>query len=341
MYFKKKKVFSFAIAVVLILGAFVGCTGNAEKKNEAEGEVYNLAMSLGGTSGTFYVMGAGMAEYVNKNSDKLYITPVASGGGVENMRNVNNGSFDIGAGYTGNPYDAYTGQGAHEDDGELKNLRTLGPQQKLNGVHYVVYKDSDIENLSDFVGRRISPGASGSSASYYAALPLHHLGIYDDADVKYYAWDDIPTMMRDREIEAASRFGAVPIPMFQQIAATKDVRVLDIEGQLRESGFYEKYPYFTPYIVPAGSYNGQDKDATMHGMEAMYVISADLPDDVVYELAKIIYSEDCASYMDSVLPAHDLRNKDPFASILPIPLHPGAQRFWEEQGATIPEPLAK
>lgn len=336
---KKWKIFALLVCFVIAIG-FAGCSGDVDEPANGEptdADTYQLAWSTGGTAGTMYAQGSAMSNYINENSDMLRITPVTSGGGVENSRVVGMGDYAFGFGYTINVYEAYMGIGAFEADEPLTNLRLLGPGEVSAGVHMGVFADSDIESVNDLVGRRITTGSVGSGGQYVSDLFLEHLGIFDDITVEYYGWEDVPSLLRDGEIEAAFRLGAAPLPMYAEIAATRPVRMLDVSQEMAATNFLEEFPFFEEYIIEVGTYDGQDEDAVTYGMPSVIVTHADVPDEVIYEFMRLGYSQEGADHVSGAFPNHDLDNQDPFAEGMLIPLHPAAERFWEEQGVDIPE----
>lgn len=328
---------TIVLIIALCILSLLACTGCSSK----EDEVPNLTLTLAGTAGTWYTQGASVAEYVNNNSSIIRITPMSSTGGVENMRTLNAGEQDFGLGYTGNIYDAWEGVGGHESDGKLQNIRMIGPFQKLNGLQFGVFADSEVKKISDFKGKTISTGPVGSSAQYYADLFLKHYGLYDEMDVQYYGWEELSTLMRDGELAGVSRFGAVIQPMFQEMSQIKPMRILDLSAEMKECNLFETFPFLYEHVTPAGTYPGHTEDAYSYGMPVVIVCNKDIPDEYIYELCKAIYTKEAADYVETAYRDHDLLNtEDPFPSLL-IPLHPGAEKFWQEKGVSIPEPLLK
>jgi len=326
----KAMILVIALCIFGLLG-FTACS--------SQEEVPNLTLTLAGTAGTWYTQGASVAEYINNNNDVIRVTPMSSAGGVENMRTLNNGEQDFGLGYTGNIFDAWEGVGGHESDGKLQNIRMVGPFQKLNGLQFGVYADSEVQKISDFKGKTISTGPVGSSAQYYADLFLKHANLYDEIDVQYYGWEEISTLMRDGELDGASRFGAVIQPMFQEMSQIKPIRIIDLSEEMEESKLFEEFPFLSEHVTPAGTYPGHTEDAYSYGMTVVVVANKDISDEYVYEFCKTIYTEDAAEYVEAAYRDHDLLNvEDPFPNLL-IPLHPGAEKFWKEKGVSIPEPV--
>src|SRR5699024_9598452 len=110
----------------------------------------SITMPLGGTSGTFYVQGSALADYLNKQTDVFNIIPSSSGGSVENIRLVGNDEADMGIAFAGDLFNAWQGEGVYES--ELRNYRQLGPAQKITGWNFIVLADSGIDSVEDLKG---------------------------------------------------------------------------------------------------------------------------------------------------------------------------------------------
>lgn len=344
------------IGLVLIMTTvFVACGGGSNStgssSNEGSGEnsgssetdggkqqTYNLTMSLGGTSGTFYIQGSALAEYINKNSKNLRIVPATSGGGVENTRKVGAGQVEIGMAYLGDLYNAW--QGMEPFESELKDFRVLGPAQKTTGWNFIVLEDSGINTLEDLEGKSFSPGAPGSGSADGAAIFLKELGIYDKINITYNAWGELPGMLKDDVIQGFNRTGAVPIPVAQEIDLTHPIKILDLKPYMEEIDFLEKYPYYEEFKIPAGAYKGQKEDAYTFGQPVVWIAHKGVAEEAIYDFMELSYTQEAADHMATVYPDHDHLNENPLDNLI-VPLHPGAQKYWEDQGIEIPDSLLK
>lgn len=340
---KKNQKFHFLsiFASIMILSA-CGSTDSVtnteiegvESPNTSSGS-YNLSMPLGGTSGTFYIQGAALAEHINQKSDTLRVVPATSGGGVENTRLVGSGQADIGMAFAGDLYNAWLGQEPFET--EYRDYRQLGPAQQISGWNFMVLANSGIDSIDDLVGKHFSPGAPGSGSAAGGGQLLKDYGIYDDISISYHAWGELPGMLQNGDIQGFNRTGGIPIPVAQEIDITHSMKVLDLKHALDEVNFFENYPYYSEFTIPAGTYSGQDEDAITFGMDVKWLVHKDVPDEAVMEFLKLSYTEEASSHMDNVFPEHDHRSDNPLDLI--VPLHPAAEKFWKDQGYDLPEPL--
>lgn len=302
----------------------------------APADVFQVSMPLGGTSGTFYTQGAGIADFINGRTDVMRIVPSTSGGSVENIRLVGSGQAEFAIAFDGHIYGAWNGDGVFER--AYQDYRQIGPAQKTSGWNYAVLADSGINSVEDLVGKEFVPGAPGSGSASDADLFLEHIGLYDDIDINYYSWGELGRMLTDGDIDGFNRTGSAPAGWAQEIDATRPVKILDLEPQIDESGFIEAYPFFTKVDIPAGTYAGQDEASVTYGQGVQWIVHKDVPDEVVTEFLELAYSDAGAEHLDRTFPAHAHREEGWLEQLF-VPMHPAAIAFWEGRGLTVPEPL--
>lgn len=302
----------------------------------ASADVFQISMPLGGTSGTFYTQGAGIADFINQRTDAMRIIPSTSGGSVENIRLVGSGQAEFAIAFDGHIYSAWEGEGVFER--EYQEYRQLGPAQNISGWNYAVLADSGIESVDDLVGKDFVPGAPGSGSASDADLFLEHIGLYDDININYYSWGELGRMLTDGDIDGFNRTGSAPAGWAQEIDATHPVRILDLEPQIDESGFLDTYPFFTKVEIPADTYSGQEEAAVTYGQGVQWIVHKDVPDEVVAEFLEIAYGEEGAAHLDRVFPDHAHRAEDWLTELF-VPMHPAAVTYWEGRGVTVPDPL--
>ena len=115
-------------------------------------------------------------------------------------------------------------------------------------------------------------------------------------------------------------------------AQTNDIGLIDLGAWARNSGFFEKYPYFTKLSVPAGTYRGVDYEAPSFQDSTLWVASSETPADLVYDLLSLIYTDEGLKYMVGQKKTFKAMSIDKGVYGIVTPLHPGAERFWKEKG---------
>ena len=115
-------------------------------------------------------------------------------------------------------------------------------------------------------------------------------------------------------------------------AQTNDIELVDLGDDALQSGFYEKYPYFSKLKVPAGTYKGVDRDVPSFQDSALWVANSKVPDDVVYDMLSKIYTDEGLAYMVSQKKTFKEMAVDTGINGVVTPMHPGAEKFWKEKG---------
>lgn len=297
-----------------------------------------IQMPLGGVTGSFYMIGAPVAKYVNDHSKTLKITPGTSGGSVENMRRIEPGTAQLSMTLPETMYQAWHGQKPF--DKPLRNWRVIGVSTEMLSNHVVSLAQNNLRTVTDLKGKVFAIGAPGSGAAVGMAAFLDHTGLRKDVDGRMLPHQDYPTMLLDGKIHAFNRLGAVPAAVVEEIAVQKKIALVDLGPEMERSAFLSKYPYYQRVVVKGGTYKGEERDVTFFGSAGFLIAHKDVPDDVVYEFTKLTYSDEAIKWVTAAFKGHNLNRKSPLDGNIG-PLHPGAARYWKEVGLKIPEPALK
>ncbi|SLN41973.1 TAXI family TRAP transporter solute-binding subunit [Oceanibacterium hippocampi] len=297
-----------------------------------------IQLPTGGVTGTYYLIAAPLANYINTHSDRLNVTPSTSGGGYENIRRVNSAEAQIGMATVDAMYEAWYGQKPFTE--QMREWRTIGVVVPPMANHVVALAESGIKTADDLKGKRFAIGAPGSSAATGMNRFLQTTGLISELDWQMLPHQDYPDMLVDRRIDVISRQGTMPLSVVEELAASNKIRLIDLSGALDNSDFLKEYPFYQRIKIAAGTYPQQDYDVTVFGTSGFLIAHKDVPDDVVYEFTKLTYSDGAINTVGMAFKSHGLNPKDPLAGN-GAPVHPGAARYWKEQGIEIPEPTLK
>jgi TRAP transporter TAXI family solute receptor len=294
-------------------------------------------MSLGGSTGTFYSMGAGFADYLNRNATLFKTTPNTSGGGLENLRRLGKNEAELGIVYAVDLDQAWNAQGQFEKE-QIRNVRIIGLAQRPTAAHGIVLEKSGITKVEDLVGKKVVPGAPGASVTFRVELFLKAAGIYDKVKIQYMGNEETAQALKDGVIDCFFRAGSYPWTGISEIEVTHKVRVLDLGPMMDKSNFIKNNPGFIELTIPANTYPRQTEPIRSFGEPLFWGTRADIPAEVIYEFCKIGYSPEACSFLDTVYKAH--AHRDPL-NVLPVPMHPGAEKYWTEKGVKLPTPSNK
>ncbi|TDL77699.1 TAXI family TRAP transporter solute-binding subunit [Palleronia sediminis] len=294
-----------------------------------------LSIATGGTGGVYYPMGGGLAEVINNNVEGAQATAEVTGASVENMGLVATGDADLAIALADTVEQAYSGTGRF-DGQQLSMVRGVASLY-ANTVQLVTMADSGIASLEDLAGKRVSVGAPGSGTEVNAQAILEANGMsFDDFTAQRLNFNETADALANGDIDAGFWSVGAPTSSILNLATTADIAMIALtEAQIAAAD--EANAVFAPTTLPAGTYEGIDEDVATIGVPNVLVASSEMDEDLVYSITKAMF-ENIAD-MRAVHPAANETTIEFTMAATPIPLHPGAIRYYEEAGAEIPDDL--
>src|SRR6516225_5291023 len=286
-------------------------------------ETHFFRIGAAATAGSFFEVGGVLASAISKPADSLpceqsgscgvpglVAVAEATQGSVENLRMIASDQIESGIAQSDVVSWAFTGTGIFADDGP-------------------------IQTLADLKGRRISLGQTGSGTLVDARIVLAASGLTEqDLSVEYLRSGTAAADLSDGSIEGFFLIGGIPIPAVRALAATTPIRLIPIPDDVL-SKMQEKYGPYDRSVIPADTYPGVGVATSTVGFHALWVVSADASDDLIFAITKALWNEATQRLLD----AHDPIGKDvrlEHALVgLSVPLHPGAIRFYRQAGLPV------
>ena len=295
-----KKAIALILALALVF-SMTACGGTAGSESGASAAapsdgVYKCKIGTGNSGGVFYVLGAAMAEVINKDSTKLNLTAQATSATSENIAFTTAKELDFAFAIYDVVQAAYTGTREYEKSGALDNLRVV-MMGHVGDVCPIVFKDSPIQSLADLADNKYSIGVTSGYAGYVltqAALYGYDIDIESITNKPVLSYSEQATALKDGTLDVQMYTGAHPGSAVLDSASTKDIRIL---GQTEETlkKVLEKYPYFVANTIPAGTYNGVDEDVQVFAVVYCIITNSDVPDEAVTEYMDQVFSHDLSS----------------------------------------------
>ena len=285
----------------------------------------------GPAGGTFQVVANAIQTYDPvKEIEDFTVKAQSSAGSVENLRRVNSGKSHMGVVYSGHVYLGRNGQ-LKNDPNKYEDVLAVS---YLYGApaQLVVRADSGIKSTKDLVGKKVGVGNAGSGAFANCELFFTHLGIWDKIERNAMGYNDAAAAFGNNQLDAFWLFTAFPSGAVIMAAQTNDIALIDLEKDAEDSGFFDKYPYFTKLAVPGGTYKGVDGNAPSFQDSTLWVANAKVPDDVVYKLLSTIYTDEGLAHMVAQKKTFKEMAIETGANGIVTPFHPGAAKFWKEKG---------
>ncbi|MGM0832706.1 TAXI family TRAP transporter solute-binding subunit [Halomonas qinghailakensis] len=294
-----------------------------------------LSIATGGTGGVYYPIGGGFAEMINNHIEGAQATAEVTGASVENMGLIMRGDADLALALADTVYQAYNGSGDFESR-QIENTRALASVYP-NAVQLVTLAESDIQTIADLAGKRVSVGAPGSGTELNARAVLEANGIsYDDFTPQRLNFNETADAIRDGDIDAGFWSVGPPTSSILNLAATRDIRLIGLSDE-EVANAQEAEAVFAPYQLAAGMYDGMDEAIQTIGIPNVLVVNSDMDEELAYQLTQLLFEN-----TDELIAVHPAANDTTIEFTMnstPVPLHPGAIRYFEEVGADIPDRL--
>ncbi|WP_278911725.1 TAXI family TRAP transporter solute-binding subunit [Deinococcus wulumuqiensis] len=293
-----------------------------------------ITIGSGSTTGVYFPVATGMAKMMN-DAGGIRANARSTGGSVFNMNGIKSGELDMAIVQNDVAYYAYKGTGIDAFKGKanpnVRSLAVLYPEV----LHVIVRKDAGINTIADLKGKRVVTGdlGSGSEQTALQVLEAYGLDFKDLGQQLRVSPAQGISLMQDKRADALFYTVGVGASAIAQIAQTTDVKLIPVSGN-QATALLKKYPFYVRYNIPAKSYKGQGATVPGVAVQATLVTSSSVDTDTVYKAMKAAFSNEKA--LKALHPALANNYADAKAvKGLPAPLHPGAVKFWKEQGLNV------
>lgn len=308
---------SLALAVAGV-GVLAASTASAQ----------NLTFMTGPAGGTWYPLGGAMKGIFEDNIDGVSVN-IRPGAGLINIRGVAEGRADLGMGNVISTVDGINGQPPFENEIEgLCNLAALY-QQYAQGVSV----NSDVRTYEDLAGRNFATLPRGNTTEVAAQMLLEAAGLsYDDlGNVNFASLTDQVNMAKDGQVAAIFNVTSIPSGSMLDLANSRRTYFLPVsDGQF--DLLRERNAGWVRTEIPANSYPNQPEAVPLAGFPMHVIVHCDdMPEELGYQLAKVLAEN--VQDLGSVHRGLAEFTVEDMAIDVGVPLHPGAERYYREQGA--------
>ncbi|WP_078408773.1 TAXI family TRAP transporter solute-binding subunit [Priestia abyssalis] len=330
--FQKKWVFISIILMFILSGCGNSQQVNGSANNKAaEGHYFSgetLTILTGGTSGIYFQMGNAMAKIYGEEIG-AQASAQTTGASAENTAKVSRGKAELGFAMADTVSDAYLGDGNFEKYGAIKNIRAVASLYP-NYMQIVTVKSAGIKTLEDLRGKDLAVGALGSGTEIMAKRILEGVGLtYKDVNADFLSFAEGIEGIKNGTTDVAFLSSGYPNSGIMELAATDDVEIIPVPEELTLK-LKEAYPAFEMGTIPADTYAGVSKEIPTVKVNNLLITNKELPNEAVYELTKTLFD-----HLDALKAAHNsAKDIDLQKAVeeLPLPLHPGAEKYFKEQG---------
>lgn len=308
-----------ALLAILAI-AIAGCGRGSGRER-----VQHLTIATGGPGGVFYPLASALSQAYADQLPSL-ATRLMIGGSSASVEAVHKGTAQIGFTQADIAYIAYS-RGPHRGARPYTDLRAVALLWS-NTAQLVVPRNSSIRSVEDLRGRRVAVGTVGSGTEGLARIILTAYGLsYQDIRPAFLSFRDTIAKIRSGEVDAAFAVAGIPTPAVLELNQRPGVRLVPIESG-RINAVRAEYPFLRPIVLARGTYKGQTADVPAVGVDDVLICRSDLDADYVYLLTKWFF--DALPRLARDIPAAGEIEIDR-APATPIPLHPGAARYYRER----------
>jgi TRAP transporter TAXI family solute receptor len=281
----------------------------------------------GGTSGVYYPLGVAIGKIYSDKIPNVKTQVQATKASVENLILLQNGRGEIAFALGDSLKAAWEGDEEAGFKTKLDKLRTIGAIYP-NYVQIVATADSGIKTLADLKGKSLSVGApkSGTELNSRAILGAAGLSYKDIGKVEYLPFAESVDLMKNRQLNATLQSAGLGVASLKDLSTSTDITVVSVPKETVD----KLGPPFVPVLIPANTYTGQDKDVPTAAVINYLVTSSAVSDDLAYQMTKLIF-ESLPELANSHAAGKEIKLESA-AMGSPVPLHPGAIRFYREKG---------
>ncbi len=320
----------------LVIGASVMITAGATLAQTPDRKDWPRSLTIGTASqgGVYFVYGNGLASFIGERLG-INASGEVTGGPVQNGTLVQTKQQTIGLVTMGPMYEAWTGKSALAPGVPHTDVRALFPMYETP-FHAIAMSSKRIKSMRDLEGKRVSVGPAGGTADTYWPRFLKALGV--NARISHSGAADAASQLKDGLIDAFLFAAGLPIGAFSQLAAEADVTTFTFTPE-DHAKIAAEFPEVAAFTIPKGTYTIQKDDHPTFALWNFAVTHRDLPESLAYEVTKLVLeNNDRMRQIHAAAKGTLIENWENNSF---LPFHPGAVRYYEEKGITIPDNLKK
>jgi TRAP transporter TAXI family solute receptor len=294
----------------------------------ASAETQFITVLTGGTSGVYYPMGVALSQIYSKALPDAKVSVQATKASAENLNLLQAGRGEIGFTLGDALSDAWKGNAEAGFKAPLNKLRGVSAIYP-NYIQIVASADSGIHSLADLKGKRVSVGApkSGTELNARAILKAAGLSYQDLGKVEYLPFGESVELMKNRQLDATLQSAGLGVSSLRDLATSMKIVVVPVPQDVVEKVGDKAYQ---AAVIPANTYEGQTADVPTAAINNYLVTREGVPDEVVYQMVKSMYAN-----LPALSAAHAAGKAIRLNNALrgmPLPLHPGAEKYYKEVG---------
>ena len=282
----------------------------------------------GGQSGVYYPLGVALSQIYAKAIPNVRATAQVTKASAENLNLLQAGRGELALALADSVSDAWKGDAEAGFPKKLDKLRGLSGTYS-NYIQIVANADSGIKTLADLKGKRISVGAakSGTELNARAIFKAAGLTYADLAKVEYLPFGESVELIKNRQLDATLQSAGLGVASIRDLSTSVKIVVVpvpaDVVAKVGDAAYQTA-------VIPANTYTGQTQDVPTAAIPNFLVTHSGVSDELAYQMAKQMYEN-----IDTLYAAHNAAKaikREIAIKGMPVPLHPGAERYYREVG---------
>ena len=294
----------------------------------------NISIATGGTGGVYYPLGGGIAAALSKYVPGIEATAEVTGGSVDNLKLIGSGKPYIALTMTDATLDAYRGEDKFKGNKiPVRTLMILYP----NRMHVVSVEGRGVNKIGDLKGKHVSTGSPGSATEVMAFRVIEAAGLDKDKDMKRERLGVAESVnaMKDGKIDAFFWVGGLPTAAVTDLANTPGTKIKMVDHAEVVPAMNKKYGnLYVEDAIPKATYRGMDADNKQATVMNILVANASMDDKTAYNIVKTIFDKR-QDLINVHKEAANFKLENQKAAASPIPFHPGAVKYFAEQGIKL------
>ncbi len=326
-----KSVLRTLVVVVGVMSVgFAFAESRTDPKAEPKsGSVRSINVLTGDTNGVYHPLGVALSKIYARALPQLNVSVRPTQGSTENLNLLQASRAEVAFTLGDSLHDAWKGDEGAGFKVPLKKLRAIAGMYP-NYIQIVARDGAGIKTLADLKGKRVSVGAlrSGTELNARAIFRAAGLSYQDFARVDYLPFSESVELMKRRQLDVTLQSTGLGAASLRDLARAMKVIVIAIPAEVVDKVKVND-PAYQHGVIPARTYEGQTAGVPTATVTNFLVTHENVPTDVVYTMTKSMFEN-----LEQLTKAHSAAKeiKREKAPIVPIPLHPGAERYYREAG---------
>ncbi len=334
----------FVAALLVLAGGFLTLGSSLPEASAQEMKFFRIG--TGSAGGTYFPIGGIIANAISnppgsRPCDKggscgvpgLVAIAQSTNASAHNVTAIQAGQMEAGLTGAATLYQAYHGVGKFE--GKRKDKLRIIAQLYPEDMHLVLAKGTKLKSIADLKGKRVGIGQAGSGTQIAVLTILKEFGISRN-DITPAELNNAQSAERiaDGQLDAYFYAAGTPVAAMVQLATTKGMDLYSMTDE-EIKRINKVLPYYTPSMIPAGTYEGVDYDVKTVAVNGLLVTSADQPADLIYAITKALWNKNSRRLLDNGhAKGKVIRLETALKGVagLKVPLHPGAEKYYREVG---------